>query len=92
MQTSKPQRGRPNAISLGDEEEVRQAVSEAVLGLWDVVNNLTRLAPARRERYRVTILVRLVSGAGRSATTKPGVWLQRWLQWAATSSPAAARG
>ena len=55
MHTSKPQRGRANAISLGDEEEVRQAVSEAVLGLWDVVNNLTRLAPARRERYRVTI-------------------------------------
>ena len=34
---------------------MRQAVSEAVLGLWDVVNNLTRLAPSRRDRYRVTI-------------------------------------
>jgi uncharacterized protein (TIGR00730 family) len=26
-----------------------------VLGLWDVVNNLTRLRPSRRQRYRVTI-------------------------------------
>jgi uncharacterized protein (TIGR00730 family) len=26
-----------------------------VLGLWDVVNNLTRLQPSRRDRYRVTI-------------------------------------
>ena len=27
----------------------------SVLGLWDVVNNLTRLTPSRRDRYRVTI-------------------------------------
>jgi uncharacterized protein (TIGR00730 family) len=47
--------GRSNAISLADEEAVRQAVADAVLGLWDVVNNLTRLAPSRRDRYRVTI-------------------------------------
>jgi uncharacterized protein (TIGR00730 family) len=55
MNTLKPPRARPDAISLGDEEAVRQAVSAAVLGLWDVVNNLTRLAPSRRDRYRVTI-------------------------------------
>jgi len=55
MKTLKPTSARPNAISLGDEEAVRQAVSAAVLGLWDVVNNLTRLAPSRRDRYRVTI-------------------------------------
>jgi uncharacterized protein (TIGR00730 family) len=28
---------------------------DSVLGLWDVVNNLTRLKPSRRDRYRVTI-------------------------------------
>ena len=55
MNTLKPPRARSDAISLGDEEAVRQAVSAAVLGLWDVVNNLTRLAPSRRDRYRVTI-------------------------------------
>lgn len=27
----------------------------SVQGLWDVVNNLTRLRPSRRERYRVSI-------------------------------------
>jgi uncharacterized protein (TIGR00730 family) len=27
----------------------------SVLGLWDVVANLTRLTPSRRDRYRVTI-------------------------------------
>ena len=37
---------------------------ESVLGLWDVVNNLTRLTPTRRERYRVTIFG--------SARTQPG--------------------
>jgi hypothetical protein len=25
------------------------------MGLWDVVNDLTRLRPTQRERYRVTI-------------------------------------
>jgi hypothetical protein len=28
---------------------------ETVFGLWDIVNNLTRLKPSKRERYRVTI-------------------------------------
>ena len=44
-----------SAISLADEDRVRDVVTDAVAGLWDVVNNLTRLAPTRRERYRVTI-------------------------------------
>jgi uncharacterized protein (TIGR00730 family) len=43
------------SVSLADEERVRQVVAESVLGLWDVVNNLTRLRPTRRDRYRVTI-------------------------------------
>jgi uncharacterized protein (TIGR00730 family) len=43
-----------DAISLSDEEGVKRVLVESVLGLWDVVNNLTRLRP-RRERYRVTI-------------------------------------
>ena len=43
------------SVSLADEEGVTRVLVESVLGLWDVVNNLTRLAPTRRERYRVTI-------------------------------------
>jgi hypothetical protein len=34
---------------------VKQVLVNSVLGLWDVVNELTRLRPAYRERYRVTI-------------------------------------
>jgi uncharacterized protein (TIGR00730 family) len=44
-----------SAISLADEGEVRRVLATAIVGLWDVVNNLTRLRPTRRDRYRVTI-------------------------------------
>lgn len=53
MQTSPST--RPDVISLADEERVNDVVLGAVLALWDVVNNLTRLQPSRRDRYRVTI-------------------------------------
>src|SRR4030095_10049220 len=46
---------RSALISLSDEEGVQHVLLNAVLGLWDVVNNLTRLRPARHDRYRVTI-------------------------------------
>jgi uncharacterized protein (TIGR00725 family) len=46
---------RTNIVSLGDEEGVKQILVDSVLGLWDVVNNLTRLQPTKHERYRVTI-------------------------------------
>jgi uncharacterized protein (TIGR00730 family) len=44
-----------NNVSLADEEQVKQVVVNSILGLWEVVNNLTRLQPTRRDRYRVTI-------------------------------------
>jgi uncharacterized protein (TIGR00730 family) len=55
-----------DAVSLGNEEETAKVLANAVLGLWDVVNNLTRLQPSRRERYRVSIFG--------SARTKPGTF------------------
>ncbi|WP_182864714.1 LOG family protein [Rhodopirellula sp. JC639] len=48
-------RTEASTVSLGDEDEVKEVLADAVLGLWDVVNNLTRLRPSRRDRYRVTI-------------------------------------
>jgi len=45
----------PDEVSLGDEEGVKRILVETVFGLWGIVNNLTRLRPSRRERYRVTI-------------------------------------
>jgi len=57
---------RANAISLADEDGVKQVLIESVLGLWDVVNNLTRLKPSKHDRYRVTIFG--------SARAKPGTF------------------
>ncbi len=57
---------RSTTINLADEEQVKEVLADAVLGLWDVVNSLTRLRPSRRERYRVTIFG--------SARVKPGTF------------------
>src|SRR5437763_2862092 len=54
-------------VSLADEEAVKQILTSTVLSLWDVVNNLTRLRPSKRGRYRVTIFG--------SARAKPGTFV-----------------
>ena len=56
--------GRNGSVSLADEDAVKKILVDSVLGLWDTVNNLTRLRPSRRGRYRVTIFG--------SARAKPG--------------------
>lgn len=53
-------------VSLTDEERVKQVLADSIFGLWDVVNNLTRLTPSTHERYRVTIFG--------SARAKPGTF------------------
>jgi uncharacterized protein (TIGR00730 family) len=55
MKQSQSTTNQQASISLADEEQVKQVLSDAVLGLWDVVNNITRLRPSRHERYRVTL-------------------------------------
>ena len=42
-------------VLLADEEAVKSIVLDTISGLWDMVNNLTRLEPTNKERYRVTI-------------------------------------
>jgi uncharacterized protein (TIGR00730 family) len=42
-------------VPFSDEKGVLDILSKSVLGLWETVNNLTRLRPTKRERYRVTI-------------------------------------
>lgn len=54
-------------VSLADEEAVKQVLSESLMGLWQVVNSLTRLKPTRRERYRVAIFG--------SARAQPGTFV-----------------
>lgn len=71
----------PNAdqhsVSLADEQAVREVISAAVMGLWDVVNNLTRLRPTRRESYRVAIFG--------SARAKPGTFAYEEVKRAAAA-------
>jgi hypothetical protein len=50
-----PQASSQAPISLADEEGVKRILIDTLFGLWSTVNNLTRLQPSRRERYRVTI-------------------------------------
>jgi uncharacterized protein (TIGR00730 family) len=57
---------RADGITLADEETVKQVVVQSIVSLWDVVNDLTRLRPSRRDRYRVTIFG--------SARAKPGTF------------------
>ena len=43
------------SVDLRDQKQAMEVIAESVLGLWDVVNNLTRLRPSRRDDFRVTI-------------------------------------
>lgn len=42
-------------VPLSDETGALEILTKSVLGLWETVNNLTRLRPTKRDRYRVTI-------------------------------------
>jgi uncharacterized protein (TIGR00730 family) len=42
-------------VSLADEEGVKDILVRTVFGLWEIVNDLTRLRPSKPDRYRVTI-------------------------------------
>lgn len=54
-------------VSLSSEEEVKKIIVNSVFGLWGVVNDLTRLRPSKRDRYRVTIFG--------SARARPGTFV-----------------
>lgn len=54
-------------VDLQDQERTLEIVGQSVLGLWEVVNNLTRLRPTRRKEYRVTIF-----GSARVQPDHPG--------------------
>src|SRR3984957_9406140 len=67
MSTAGASLDKLNTVCLADEEAVKKILVGTVFGLWDIVNNLTRLRPSRRERYRVTIFG--------SARAKPGTFV-----------------
>jgi uncharacterized protein (TIGR00730 family) len=76
--SANPAREEPAGIvSLADEEAVKQVLANSVFGLWDIVNNLTRLRPSKHERYRVTIFG--------SARAKPGTFVYNEVKRLATA-------
>ncbi|MFO0807617.1 MAG: LOG family protein [Gemmataceae bacterium] len=42
-------------VHLNDERQVADVIANSVMHLWEAVNDLTRLRPTKRERYRVTV-------------------------------------
>ena len=49
---------RPSAasfVSITDEESTKEVIASVIGGLWEAVNELTRLRPSKRERYQVSI-------------------------------------
>jgi uncharacterized protein (TIGR00730 family) len=67
MTETNPALRRTDVVDLQDQERTLEIVAQSVLGLWDVVNNLTRLRPTRRDQYRVTIFG--------SARVQPDHWV-----------------
>jgi uncharacterized protein (TIGR00730 family) len=55
MSSNTPVQDEPRLVSLDDEDNVRKFLTDTLFGLWATVNNLSRLRPSRRERYRVTV-------------------------------------
>jgi uncharacterized protein (TIGR00730 family) len=75
--SNETQKGKPGVVSLADEEAVKQILASTVFGLWDIVNELTRLRPSKRERYRVTIFG--------SARARPGSYVYDEVKRVATA-------
>jgi uncharacterized protein (TIGR00730 family) len=67
MSSAPHDRDQSQLVSLGDEEAVKEILSTTIQNLWDVVNNLARLRPSRRDRYRVAIFG--------SARAQPGTFV-----------------
>jgi hypothetical protein len=77
MSTDPPASQRNRHVSLSDEDAVKEIVGAAVLDLWKAVNNLTRLRPSRRDRYRVAIFG--------SARAQPGSFVYEEVKRAAAA-------
>jgi uncharacterized protein (TIGR00730 family) len=55
MNTDHPTFGQADIVKLSDEDAAVALLERAVTGLWEVVNELTRLRRTTRQNYRVTI-------------------------------------
>jgi len=77
MSTAQHGSERSHLVSLADEEGVKEILSTTIMSLWDVVNELTRLRPSKRERYRVAIFG--------SARAEPGTFVYEEVKRAAAA-------
>jgi uncharacterized protein (TIGR00730 family) len=77
MSTSQSNEQSAELVSLSDEERAREIIVRSIFGLWDVVSELTRLRPTKRDRYRVTIFG--------SARAKPGTFVYHEVKRVATA-------
>src|SRR5215510_10127280 len=77
MSTMPNESNAARLVSLSDEEAVKEILAKTVLDLWKVVNNLTRLRPSKRERYRVAIFG--------SARARPGTFVYEEVKRAAAA-------
>jgi uncharacterized protein (TIGR00730 family) len=68
---------RSRVVSLADEESVREVLATTIMNLWVAVNELTRLRPSKRERYRVAIFG--------SARAEPGTFVYEEVKRAAAA-------
>jgi uncharacterized protein (TIGR00730 family) len=59
--------GDGSTVPLSDERAALDILTKSLFGLWDTVNNLTRLRPTKRDRYRVSIFG--------SARVEPNHWV-----------------
>ena len=55
MSKEKSSFGQSDIVRLSDENGTTALIERAVTGLWEVVNELTRLRRTTRQNYRVTI-------------------------------------
>lgn len=69
---AEPAFGQSDIVRLSDEDATVALLERAVTGLWEVVNELTRLRRTSRQNYRVTIFgsARLQSGSKAYASVK----------------------
>src|SRR5215510_3599495 len=77
MSSEQQRQDGKHLVSLADEEAVKEILSATIMGLWELVNNLTRLRPSRRDRYRVAIFG--------SARAQPGTFVYDEVKRAATA-------
>ncbi len=77
MSSSQDSADRSRVVSLADEEGVKEILATTIMNLWEVVNDLTRLRPSKRERYRVAIFG--------SARAEPGTFVYEEVKRAAAA-------